>query len=1051
VDLPIPGVTPVLADAPQSGVDPVTVFRRPDRVGPASGYEALSQGIEQLAVTAAEQKGREDAMAFARDEKGDLHPVEDRASSFILGHAGKAYQHAFAIGSLAGLQSNIDQQADGMRNEFAHDPEGFKIAWGKYADTIRTNYVGPLGAAAFEHATRVGSQYAIALHEDKRRADMQTAATNIQTRIDGFTNDVISAARNTTSDSPDFITKLPEFAQLSANLDALAVNPDFNQKWTAERVAAEKASIRDQAAMQWILGNAKRKRDAEGIDAAAKWVEENTVGAKSSLSMSQREAALHAGLTQIQTLTQEQEATRRASQAAVHSVIGLYQHGAPPSDEQYQAILDTARRAFNVEGAAQLQAAHDAWLRGVKPYAGLSPVSGASAVMGQGGDINAARAAISGIESGGDYGALGPVLKNGDQAVGKYQVMKSNIPAWTRLALGRELTPEEFRADKDAQEKVFEHQFGGYMRKYGPAGAASMWFTGRPDTPAGAKDALGTTASGYVNKFMAAYQTPGRASPIPFSGEELARNPWLASAAVGQYTADKARMVQFAKDQFELIGQSISMGLPPPVERVAQVMQIAQMHPTELAEASTKMQAGVAASKIALQAAGMPDGGAAYMQEARDLAQSSPDLYHLSFAQALQQQIEGRAKQIAADPHAYAARPEVGWIKKPPMPFEALANPQAVGAQSPAQVMSAAIADRREAGYQIGGRMGLPPASMMFTKRDVASIGSLLQRADGGGASMILRSLEGQLQPAEMQALAGQKEFVNAVGGLARSGDPGKVAAAFGFMDKQYRENPLAFAKDYGKDMVSKMAVWQGKIAFMGPEQAAKELQRQSDPSTQQAYDALHKQAKEQLKDLTPDQVINKVFDGWLSLQPGAPVSDTAASSANAMLQDYRSIYGDIYAQSGDKTLAENEAAKQLQAKWGVSAMNGGRVMAYPPEAQSLYPPDIFGRKDYIKAQLQNDIAELAAKTYQGAGVSPEKLRAAEHVLVSDDRTQEDIANRVPPSYRVLVKDDAGRWVPMMADARAPFRFRADPSIIAAQQERLLIERRQSATVQGAF
>lgn len=69
------------------------------------------------------------------------------------------------------------------------------------------------------------------------------------------------------------------------------------------------------------------------------------------------------------------------------------------------------------------------------------------------------RSAITGIESGGRYDAIGPRTKSGDRAYGKYQVMGSNLPQWTQAALGKVLTPDQFLADPNAQEAVFSHRF----------------------------------------------------------------------------------------------------------------------------------------------------------------------------------------------------------------------------------------------------------------------------------------------------------------------------------------------------------------------------------------------------------------------------------------------------------------------------------------------------------------------------------------------------------------------------------------------------------------
>jgi len=120
--------------------------------------------------------------------------------------------------------------------------------------------------------------------------------------------------------------------------------------------------------------------------------------------------------------------------------------------------------------------------------------------------------AIAGIETPGSknpYGELGPVVKSGDRAYGKYQVMGENVPVWTKEILGKEMTPQQFLASPEAQELVFAAKFGSYVQKYGsPEAAASVWFTGRPSAPnARARNPdgspLGITGQEYVEKFSA--------------------------------------------------------------------------------------------------------------------------------------------------------------------------------------------------------------------------------------------------------------------------------------------------------------------------------------------------------------------------------------------------------------------------------------------------------------------------------------------------------------------------------------------------------------------
>ena len=117
--------------------------------------------------------------------------------------------------------------------------------------------------------------------------------------------------------------------------------------------------------------------------------------------------------------------------------------------------------------------------------------------------------AISSIESGGDYGILGPSTRSGDRAYGKYQIMGANVPQWTREVLGAPMSPQEFLANPQAQDAVFSTKFGQYVDKYGPEGAARAWFAG----PGGmnnlnAKDVNGMTVGEYGRRFTGAMAPP---------------------------------------------------------------------------------------------------------------------------------------------------------------------------------------------------------------------------------------------------------------------------------------------------------------------------------------------------------------------------------------------------------------------------------------------------------------------------------------------------------------------------------------------------------------
>lgn len=125
--------------------------------------------------------------------------------------------------------------------------------------------------------------------------------------------------------------------------------------------------------------------------------------------------------------------------------------------------------------------------------------------------------AISSIESGGNYRAIGPDTGGGNRALGKYQVMASNVGPWSQEILGRSITPEEFLSNPQIQDQIFNAKFGSYVDKYGHEGAAKAWFAGEKGmNDPNRRDILGTSVADYGRKFMNALG-PSEANAAPVS------------------------------------------------------------------------------------------------------------------------------------------------------------------------------------------------------------------------------------------------------------------------------------------------------------------------------------------------------------------------------------------------------------------------------------------------------------------------------------------------------------------------------------------------------
>ncbi|WP_216330662.1 hypothetical protein [Rhizobium sp. X9] len=160
---------------------------------------------------------------------------------------------------------------------------------------------------------------------------------------------------------------------------------------------------------------------------------------------------------------------------------------------------------------------------------GAIPMPGAAseiaATSPNGGGMQNYRDAIASIESkgSGDYSAVGPTHPKMGRALGRYQIMEANIGPWSQAALGRAVTPEEFMANPQLQDAVFDHQFGQYVQKYGPEGAAQAWLGGPGGVgKTGRRDSLGTSIGEYGKRFMAAGGGAQVASLDPSAGMSAA-------------------------------------------------------------------------------------------------------------------------------------------------------------------------------------------------------------------------------------------------------------------------------------------------------------------------------------------------------------------------------------------------------------------------------------------------------------------------------------------------------------------------------------------------
>lgn len=144
-------------------------------------------------------------------------------------------------------------------------------------------------------------------------------------------------------------------------------------------------------------------------------------------------------------------------------------------------------------------------------------------------------------ESGGNYKAGNP-----SGAEGAYQILSSNISAWTKEALGHSDTATQFLDSPADQDATADKILGDYYDKYGPEGAASAWYSGNPGLAnSTAPQKGGPSIASYVDSVMQHAKAAPAGVSLPLSGDAAAAAGALGAGAAGLAAASGANLISF--------------------------------------------------------------------------------------------------------------------------------------------------------------------------------------------------------------------------------------------------------------------------------------------------------------------------------------------------------------------------------------------------------------------------------------------------------------------------------------------------------------------------
>lgn len=205
------------------------------------------------------------------------------------------------------------------------------------------------------------------------------------------------------------------------------------------------------------------------------------------------------------------------------------------------------------------------------------------------------------------------------------------------------------------------------------------------------------------------------------------------------------------------------------------------------------------------------------------------------------------------------------------------------------------------------------------------------------------------------------------------SSDPARVASTLSLSSNLLNANPNIFTGIEGKEEFEN-----NSVAFrhyveglgMSADEAAKKIIREQSPEYQASVKARLKSEDVDAK-IKKELSIGDLADAFDdSIWSGAPNVGFDPGSRAAMYAQYAEQVKERYLESGDFSAAKKQAAEQFKKTFGVSSVNGSRVvMPYPPELSAGFR-GVEGASDAIATQ-----AVQAIKTETGGDVERKGLR----------------------------------------------------------------------------
>lgn len=1001
--------------------------------------KALGAAGEALTDASAPYHTAEGAKAVTKDADGNLQ-VQWRGE-FTAND--RAYNAAARASALAMSRTDVGAALLELRNQYDGRPAEFKKVADDYIRTVGKNGDPLLRPFLQDEARRQAGHYFEGLISSKHDLDIRRAHDSLNAREGLLVDELETLASQGGTATEAFKAKRAELEDLR---NAKLANPKF--VYDAERRKVDDTRLDTGLKAAAIIGIARRDYERDGDLPRAQRTAEQELD---RLSLPTNEKLKYLG--QVNSRLTGANAVRQAELAAVkeeaQSLQTLYGQGQTVDNRRYDETIAKLRAgraygaAYNLEAARLIAENRPVVRSGTAAQAidTITRVQAGAGATGSGGDYYSS---IRAAESGGDDTARNP----NSTATGRYQF---TAPTWQGLMRNH---PElgltaNGRLDPEQQERA--------IRVFTEENRATLARSGLPGSNQNLYAAHFLGAGGAVPFIQGALANPDAQAAALVSGDTAAANrtvffrpdgtarsagevyAWMAKKSGGGLYANpmlpevvkalQGSLNERVKETWGTVRKALDEGLSPSQQEIS---DLATLLP-KTSDVDLRKEIG---DRLGVEQATQAIAGMSILDRER-IAAASRQTAEDGFATPIERDIVTAwekqnaklRKVMMEEPTRYGSHdPALGLAT--PRPLDLSSN----------SGLAASLGERRTVLAAVK-QINPETPDIVLSNQDRSQLASVLSQSDGQTASGILGALA-TLPPKQFGAVFDDAGIRDAVIGMARSGDPAKMTAAFSVLDAERRRDPDAFTRRF-PGIEDRLDVWTSKMAFMPAEAIAKEMSRVDDPAMQKARQALTAEAEKKTKNLTGADVAGYFDESPMPFTaPGAPAQPLQAGELKA---DFDREFAGLYAELGDEGKAREIAVERLKRVWAPSALNGGRLTRFAPERSPAYPP-INGSHDWMAKQLDNDVrmtvAGMGGRAFNVDGQpgdlqdpawveSPgaRAILSAPRMLVPDARTQAEFTSGQRPSYQIVIQAPNGMFVPLANAQGQPARFTADPDL----------------------